>query len=111
MSVAHLLWWLLVGHAVADFWAQSDALAMLKNRHRNTSPYLPWYYALSAHALMHGAAVAFVTDSVGLGLVEAVAHWIIDFGKCENWYDIHVDQFLHVLCKAAYVAAICIFNT
>jgi hypothetical protein len=100
-----LLWWLIVGHVVADFWAQSDALATLKNRHRNNSPFLPWYYALSAHALMHGAAVAFITNNIGLGIIETVAHWIIDFGRCEGWYDIHVDQFMHI-CFKAYMAAI-----
>jgi hypothetical protein len=100
----NMLFWLIAGHAVADFWAQSDALAMLKNRHRNTSPFLPWAYAMSAHALMHGAAVAFVTHSIALGLAETVAHWLIDFGKCEDWYGIHVDQVAHIVCKLAWLA-------
>lgn len=103
MSAPVMLWWLLVGHMVADFWAQSDALAMLKNRHRNTSGRLPWYYALTAHAMMHGGVVAFLTGSIILGLCETAFHWVIDFGKCEDWYGIHVDQGAHVVCKVAWM--------
>lgn len=103
MGTWPMLWWLLVGHAVADFWAQSDALATLKNRHRNASPFLPWYYALTAHALMHGAAVAFITGSVPLGIAETVAHWLIDAGKNEQWYGIHVDQAAHIGCKVLWL--------
>lgn len=109
--MSEMLWWLLVGHAVADFWAQSDALAQMKNRNRpNTrvppgqKPQVMWPYALSAHALMHGAAVSLITGSVVLGLAETGAHWCIDFGKCENWYGIHLDQALHLACKVLWVA-------
>ena len=100
------LWWLLVGHAVSDFWAQSDSMARGKNRNRKPENIPPgqkamavWPYWLSAHALIHGGAVALVTGSVGLGAAEAVAHASIDFGKCENWYGIHADQALHLGCK------------
>lgn len=110
MTWLAMLWWLLVGHAVADFWAQSDALAQMKNRNRpNTrvppgqKPMVIWPYALTAHAVMHGAAVAIVTGSVVLGVAETAAHWVIDFGKCENWYGIHVDQALHGVCKVAWL--------
>ena len=103
------LWWLIIGHAVMDFWGQSDALARMKNRHRRSepppgaTPQTIWPYALGAHGLMHGAAVTWATGSVGLGMAEAVAHSAIDFGKCENWYGIHVDQALHVLCKLGWL--------
>lgn len=102
------LWWLVVGHALADFVLQSDTMAKGKNRHRRTDPppgarYQPtWGYWLTAHALIHGGVVAVVTGSVGLGLAEAVAHWLIDFGKCENWYGIHADQGAHGLCKLVW---------
>lgn len=105
-----MFWWLLVGHAVADYWAQSDALAQMKNRNRpNTrvppgqKPQVMWPYALTAHAMMHGAAVAFITGSVVLGLAETVGHWVTDFGKCENWYGIHVDQAIHVAQKVLWL--------
>jgi len=97
-----IFFWLLVSHVVMDFWAQSDALAMLKNRHKNTTGRLPWYYALFAHSLMHGAGVTYITGNIILGLIETVAHWSIDFSKCEGWIDIHIDQGLHVACKMLY---------
>ena len=111
MNGLSMLFWLLVGHAVGDFWAQSDSLAKMKNRHRDPAQFAPpgqkpqkmWVYALASHALMHGAAVAYVTGSVSLGIAETAAHWWIDFGKCENWYGIHVDQTLHLLCKMAWL--------
>lgn len=122
MSAMQILWWLLVGHAIADFWAQSDALAQMKNRNRpNTRvppgqiPQRVWPYAMTAHALMHGAAVAIVatryTDpatAIVLGVAETAAHWIIDFGKCENWYGIHADQAMHGACKIAWALAVCL---
>jgi hypothetical protein len=112
MSGLVMFWWLMVGHAVADFWAQSDSVAKMKNRNRDPSQFAPpgqkpqkmWFYALTAHALMHGAFVALVTGSVILGLAETAAHWLIDFGKCENWYGIHADQGMHFGCKVAWVA-------
>ena len=105
-----MFWWLIVGHAVMDFWAQSDALAQMKNRNRpNTrapfgqTPQVMWPYALTAHALHHGMAVAVITGSVSLGMAETISHWLIDFGKCENWYGIHLDQAMHCVCKVAWV--------
>lgn len=104
------LYWLIVGHFVMDFWAQSDALAQMKNRNRpNTrvppgqKPQVMWPYAMTAHAAMHGAAVALITGNVWLGLAETAAHWLIDFGKCENKYGIHADQAMHFACKGVWV--------
>lgn len=112
------LWWMLVGHAVMDFSLQTEPMARGKNRHRQPSEALmgalraggsqtppraslqpSWAYWLTAHALHHGGAVALATGRLDLGLAEAVAHWGIDFGKCEGWYNIHVDQALHITCK------------
>ena len=114
MPVLSLAFWLLVGHAVADFWAQSDSLAKMKNRHRDPAQFCPpgqkpqkmWVYALTAHALMHGAAVAAITGNIWLGIGETVAHWLIDFGKCENWYGIHIDQALHLLAKVIWMQVV-----
>jgi len=107
------LWWLIVGHCIADFWAQSPDMAKGKNRHRVIDPAsLPpgqtlqrvWPYFLTAHAVIHGAAVAAITGNVWLGLAETAAHWVIDFSKCEGWFGIHVDQALHGACKIAWWA-------
>jgi len=103
---------LIAGHAIADFWMQSDALAKMKNRHRATdpspgqTPQAIWPYALTAHAIHHGAVVGYLTDSLQIGVAETAAHWLIDFGKCENWYGIHVDQVLHLLCKVGWCAVV-----
>lgn len=102
---------LVIGHAIADFWAQSDALAKMKNRNRDAAAFCPpgqkpqavWPYAMTAHALMHGAAVWIITGNVWLFVAETAAHWIIDFGKCENWYGIHQDQAAHIGCKALWL--------
>jgi hypothetical protein len=102
------LFWLLVGHAVADFVLQNEVMAKGKNRNvRGTAPpgqtYMPcWPYWLTAHALVHGGAVALATGSTALGCAETVAHWVIDFYKCEGCYGVHADQGMHIGCKALW---------
>jgi hypothetical protein len=106
------LFLLLCGHALADFALQSDWIAKNKSRHAGVpAGYDPkrhgqlqtiWPYVLSAHAFIHGAFVYLATGSVVLGFVEVLAHWLIDFGKCEQKYGIHTDQGLHLLCKLLY---------
>lgn len=96
---------LLIGHALADFALQSDAMAKGKNRHNRTTPppgatYTPcWLYWLSSHALIHGGVVWAVTGNVYLGVAETALHWLIDFAKCENRISVHTDQALHVWLK------------
>lgn len=106
-----LLFYLLLGHVIADFALQSDTMARGKNRNRPVDlssippgqSYTPtWFYWLTAHALIHGAAVTLLINPF-YGALEALAHWCIDFGKCENWYGIHIDQALHALCKIMWV--------
>jgi hypothetical protein len=99
-------WWLVVGHAVADYPLQSDAMAIEKDRHSKTAlqAAVPWYYWLSAHSVIHGGAVALITGSIWLGLAETAVHWVIDFAKCEGWTTIAQDQGLHVACKALWAA-------
>jgi Protein of unknown function (DUF3307) len=99
---------LLVGHAIADFPLQAGPMATEKCRH-STSPLqtaVPWYYWLTAHAVIHGGFVYWLTGSLTLGLLETVIHWFIDFGKCEKWFGIHVDQGLHVACKVLWCVLI-----
>lgn len=116
-QILTMFWWLVVGHAVGDFVVQGETMAMGKSRHRPPPPlpsaltqgpergpfFPPWYYWLTAHALVHGGIAGLATQSVGVGMAEALAHWAIDFGKCEGWYGFHVDQALHIVCKAAWV--------
>ena len=96
---------LLIGHAFADFVFQTEWIAKYKNRHRQSPPppgqkqQTVWPYILTAHALVHGSFVWAITGNVWLGLAETFCHWIIDFGKCENWYGVHFDQSAHIFCK------------
>lgn len=103
---------LLMGHALADFGLQSEAMAKGKNRNRLVDPVsvppgqkmLPaWGYWMTAHALIHGLAVTLILGPVW-GIAETCAHWLIDFGKCENAYGIHYDQFAHLVCKVLWLA-------
>ena len=104
---------LLIGHMVADYALQTEFLAVGKN-HRRPKP-LPgvfgetrgvWVHCLTAHSLIHGGAVWILTGSMLLALIETVLHWVIDFVKSEGLSNLHMDQFLHILCKVGYVWAI-----
>lgn len=93
---------LLVGHALCDYPLQGDFLAKAKH-HEIGIPGVPWYQALTAHALIQAGMVWAVTGSLTLGTFEFVAHWCIDRTKCEGTISFDTDQLLHVLCKAAWV--------
>lgn len=98
---------LLIGHALSDFVLRTEAMSKEKCRHYR---YLPpgrkmvsvWFYYLTAHALINCGVVWLITGSVTLAVCELILHWFIDLWKCEGWFDPHVDQLLHVLCKAVY---------
>ena len=99
---------LIIGHAFADFVFQSDSMAKGKNLNYKTTPpigaiYQPtWVYWLTAHSLVHGGTVWIITQNIWLGLAETICHWLIDFGKCKNWYGIHQDQSAHIICKLVW---------
>lgn len=108
-----LIFWLLCGHAVADFALQSQAMAKGKSRYYKPDAilkgqkYIPcWMYWLSAHALIHGLAITLIMPcgfAWKYGLVATGLHWVIDFIKCENWTNPHIDQLLHGLCLTGFV--------
>jgi hypothetical protein len=103
-GVLHLVWWLIVGHALADFVLQSTSMAIGKSRHHHGAPgEPPWYYWLTSHALMHGGVVGLIAGSAVLGVAEFVAHWLIDFGKCERLYGFNTDQAFHLICKLVWI--------
>lgn len=108
-----ILFYLLAAHALCDYPLQGDFIAKAKNRHTpafnippGQKPQKVWPWVLTAHALIHGGAVALITGNVWLGLAETCAHWLIDFGKCENWYGIHTDQAAHVGCKVIWFSLV-----
>jgi len=106
---------LLIGHAFADFAFQHHNFALGKNRHNDPPGYKPeihgkkqaaWIYYLAAHALIHGGLVYAITGHIALGFIETCSHFLIDAGKCERLYGIHVDQALHFIFKASYALAL-----
>lgn len=110
MSFLATFWYLLVGHAVADYALQSEAMARGKNWNNTTpvpqgqKPQICWYYWLAAHALIHGGAVTIVTQSILLGIAETVLHFVIDCLKCAGITSINEDQLAHILCKVLWVS-------
>jgi hypothetical protein len=112
------LWFfaLAIGHAFADFAWQSQFMAVNKNRNlvpKDTDDGAPssmWIHVLMAHCLVHAGVVWYILGSFKLAwafaVVELVAHWIIDFYKCDGKTSFNVDQGLHYLCKAVYVTVI-----
>lgn len=103
MIYLHLLFWLLVGHVLCDYAWQGDFMAQAKNRNTAAGK-VCWPWALPSHALVHAGAVTFITGSYALGMLEFVAHGVIDLLKNENRLTFAQDQLLHVLCKWMYVA-------
>lgn len=106
-----LFFQLLVGHALADFVLQSEAMGKGKNRnsdihHNKGSSFPSWYYWLGAHSLVHGGMVYLITGSLLFGLIETASHCLIDFSKCEGKIGLHTDQALHIGFKLAYVFAL-----
>lgn len=97
-----LLFWLLFWHALADYPLQGDFLAKAKNPEAPL-PGTPWWQALLAHSAIHAGGVAFFTGSIILGLLELIAHALIDYSKCRGWITFNFDQTLHVLCKMLWV--------
>ena len=117
------LWLLLAGHCLADTSLQTDSMGRGKNRNREIdmikvpvgqTPMNLWYMWLTHHSMIHGLVtmgiIYFITRnfvlSCILGIVETVSHWLIDFGKCDNWYSPIGDQLLHIAMKISYVIKI-----
>lgn len=98
-----VLFWLIVGHAVADYILQSAPVSRDKNRHLAPAGLQMWPYAMAAHCLTNAGAVALATGSVYLGMAEFGAHCAIDMARCEKWTSRPMDQGLHLLCKVAWV--------
>lgn len=99
-----LFTFLIASHFIGDYIFQPDAVAVGKN-HKNAKEHLsvPWYYWLFAHSIVHALGVYLVTQNITLFYIELIAHFIIDFSKCNKWINLHTDQFLHVTCKIFYV--------
>ena len=88
----------MCAHALTDFQLQSPI--MWKQKRYGSAD---WCYWLTAHALICGGGVYVVTSSLGLAVVETIAHWVIDYCKSVNKIGWHRDQILHILCRIGYV--------
>lgn len=101
----HLLILLVFGHFLADYPLQGDFLAKAKNREAPI-PGVPWWHALTAHAGIHAGFVYVITSCWPLALLEFVAHWAIDDGKCRGALSFNEDQFLHLFLKVLWAAIV-----
>lgn len=110
MTITALFFWLMVGHALADYILQSPQLHYDKNPNkpplndgspRPAAPLL-WIYAMTAHCLMNAGAVAAVTGRLEFGLAEFAVHFLIDVARCRGHVSRAVDQGLHIACKALW---------
>lgn len=96
---------MVAAHALADYPLQGDFLSKAKNR-TAPIPGVPWYQALGAHAIIHGAAVAFITKSPALGIAEAVVHAVTDDLKCRGKLSFDQDQAIHIASKAVWATIV-----
>lgn len=108
-SMLETLFYLIAGHALGDFGLQTDWMARHKCRgascegESSSRPEFIWLHVLTAHCMIHAALVALVTGSILLGVLELIAHWIIDYHKCKNTFGFNTDQCLHLGCKLIWV--------
>ena len=96
---------LLCAHFLLDFAIQGDFVAKYKARTVDDSNNVMWKWVLTAHAASHTLPVLLLTQSVLLGMVMFVSHFVIDFLKCEQKINFNQDQTLHILVIAAITAA------
>ena len=92
---------LTAGHALCDYPLQGDFLARAKNR-AAPIPGVPWWQALGAHAVIHGACVALLTGIWWMFITEALIHWMTDDAKCRGKLSFNQDQTIHLACKAVW---------
>lgn len=97
-------------HFLADYPLQGQWLAETKSRHHSlgSKNYL-WLHSLVAHSFIHAGFVGLITNNIFLALFELVAHFIIDFLKCEGLINLHQDQALHITCKLAWLVMLILF--
>ncbi len=104
-DLLHLFALMVFGHALGDYPLQGDFLAKAKNRFLPIDG-APWYQAMAAHCVIHGGIVGILTGSIWLGLAEAIAHALIDDGKCRGAISFNQDQALHIGCKLLWILAL-----
>lgn len=99
MNAVEVLFMLFAAHALADYPLQGDFLARGK---QGLIPGAPRLTLLSMHGLIHGGLVALVTGLWWLGLLETIAHCVIDEVKTRGAISFNADQAAHLGCKVAW---------
>ena len=113
MEPLHLLWNLMVGHVVSDFFLQTEFMAHAKDPNCtevDRSKCGPWWLWMGAHGLLNGAVTAYVLGVWWLGPIEAAHHALIDWSKCTDRLGFWADQVHHLLMKLLllYIVLYCI---
>ena len=100
MNYWHLLYWLLIGHAVADYALQIPFKSPRRNPETYPdSIYGPWWWGMLAHSAINGAFVSLLTGNIAYGMVETVLHFLLDWAKCLGKINAVEDQAGHILSK------------
>jgi hypothetical protein len=97
-----ILFFLLAGHAWADFAGQGEFMSQAKNPTNPLGQNGVWKWALFHHSMIHAGLVTFFTHSLLLGVFEGILHAIIDYLKCRNVLTFNQDQTLHVCLKVLW---------
>ena len=88
---------LLCCHFLLDFAIQGDFVAKFKARNVDSNYNTMWKWVLTAHAASHTLPVIILTQSLLLGGIMFLSHFIIDFLKCEQKLNFNQDQTLHII--------------
>jgi len=91
-----------VKSSLGDYWADGPEVCKDNHWHKPIPAAIQWWHCLTAHALIQAGMVYLITGSVWFFVAELAIHWITDFGKCEKWFGINVDQGIHAACKIAW---------
>ena len=87
---------LLCCHFLLDFAIQGDFVAKFKARIVDGEKNAMWKWVLTSHAASHTLPVILLTQSLLLGGVMFLSHFVIDFLKCEKKINFNQDQILHI---------------
>lgn len=89
---------LIFTHYLCDFSLQNDFVAKFKAR--GSAPF--WYHVMTGHCAVQALGVLLVTKNTNLACAEFIAHFVIDYFKCEKKLTFNQDQGLHLICKVIW---------
>lgn len=90
-------------HFLADYPLQGPYLSESKNHLNPLGQNGVWKHSLFAHSFIHAGFVFIVTGSLQCFLMELVVHAWTDYGKCQGWLTLNMDQSIHIGIKVLYV--------